>query len=103
MRTLFSGIARGIKAVCIAALVVALLTTPGRAQSLDDALKIIDQARGGADKTKVAATPVSFVPPPRTIDDITAILDRQKPDPAKLAANRAIADAQPPAGADPAA
>jgi CHAT domain-containing protein len=97
-------IARRVGIACVAALVgSALLGAPAVAQSLDDALKIIDQARGtGADKSKAAA-PVSFVPPPRTIDDITAILDRQKPDPAKLAANRAIADAQPPAGADPAA
>jgi len=33
--------------------------------------------------------------------DITAILDQQKPDPAKAAAARAAADAQPPAGATP--
>ncbi len=35
-------------------------------------------------------------PPPRTIADITAILDQQKPDPAKAAANRKAADAEPP-------
>jgi CHAT domain-containing protein len=40
-----------------------------------------------------------FVAPPRSIADITAILDQQKPDPAKVAANRAKADAEPPAGA----
>ena len=39
-----------------------------------------------------------FTPPPRTIADITAILDQQKPDPAKAAAARAAADAGPPAG-----
>jgi CHAT domain-containing protein/tetratricopeptide (TPR) repeat protein len=38
-----------------------------------------------------------FRPPPRTISDITAILDQQKPDPAKVAAALAKADAQPPA------
>ena len=43
----------------------------------------------------------SFVPPPRTISDIAAILDQQKPDPAKLAAATAAADAQPPAGLSP--
>src|SRR5579859_873505 len=102
METLFA-IARSIGVVCVAALAgLTLLGAPARAQSLDDALKTIDQARGGADKGKAAA-PVSFVPPPRTIDDITAILDRQKPDPAKLAANKAIADAQPSAGVAPAA
>src|ERR1700687_5911003 len=39
-----------------------------------------------------------FVPPPRTIADITAILDREKPDPAKVAARKRAADASPPAG-----
>jgi CHAT domain-containing protein/tetratricopeptide (TPR) repeat protein len=39
-----------------------------------------------------------FTPPPRTIADITAILDQQKPDPAKAEAARKAADAQPPAG-----
>jgi tetratricopeptide (TPR) repeat protein len=37
-----------------------------------------------------------FTPPPRTIADITAILDEEKPDPEKLAASKAKADAQPP-------
>lgn len=37
----------------------------------------------------------SFQPPPRTISDIAAILDQQKPDPAKVAAAIAKADAQP--------
>ncbi|MCA3263443.1 MAG: CHAT domain-containing protein [Telmatospirillum sp.] len=37
----------------------------------------------------------SFQPPPRTISDIAAILDQQKPDPAKVAAALAKADAQP--------
>lgn len=39
-----------------------------------------------------------FQPPPRTISDIAAILDQQKPDPAKVAALVAQADAQPQAG-----
>src|SRR5258708_33866785 len=102
MGTLFI-VARGTRMGCIAAIAVAALVAHGPSAiaqtSLEDALKVIDQARGGgADKGKAAA-PVSFVPPPRTIADITAILDRQKPDAAKLAANRAAADAQPPAGA----
>jgi len=41
----------------------------------------------------------TFVPPPRSITDITAILDSEKPDPAKLARYVAQADAQVPAGA----
>ncbi len=47
------------------------------------------------------AAPVqpAFVAPPRTIADITAILDSEKPDPAKIAARKAEADASPPSNA----
>ncbi len=41
-----------------------------------------------------------FVAPPRTIADITAILDQEKPDPAKRAKAEAEAAAAPPAQAD---
>ena len=41
----------------------------------------------------------AFVPPPRTIADITAILDQQKPDPTKYGRYIALADQQPPVGA----
>jgi hypothetical protein len=44
----------------------------------------------------------AFVAPPRTIADITAILDSEKPDKAKIAERKANADAIPPAGASPA-
>ena len=40
----------------------------------------------------------SFTPPPRTIDDIAALLDRDKPDPAKVAALRAAVKAEIPVG-----
>ncbi|MCH9050261.1 MAG: CHAT domain-containing protein [Proteobacteria bacterium] len=41
----------------------------------------------------------SFVPPPRTIDDITAILDQQKlADPEEIARQKAEAEAEPPVG-----
>lgn len=40
----------------------------------------------------------SFVAPPRTIADITAILDQEKPDPKVAAKLRAAAEAQPPNG-----
>src|SRR5262249_50882928 len=46
-----------------------------------------------------AETP-SFVAPPRTIADITAILEQEKPDPQRFAKLQADASAQPPAGAD---
>ena len=38
----------------------------------------------------------TFIAPPRTIADITAILDSEKPDDAKIAARKAEADAAPP-------
>jgi CHAT domain-containing protein len=102
MRMLFA-IGRGIgmaHVATVAGLALVSHAPPALAQTpLEDAIKVIDQARGsGADKSQAAA-PVSFVPPPRTIADITQILDRQRPDAAKLAANRAAADAQPPASA----
>jgi CHAT domain-containing protein len=45
----------------------------------------------------------TFVAPPRTTADISAILDREKPDGEKIAARKAEADATPPIGAAPAA
>jgi len=42
-----------------------------------------------------------FTPPPRTISDITAILDQHKPDAAAAAAARAKADSQPSSGLAP--
>lgn len=79
-----------------------LATAPAHAQrSLEDAVKIIDQFRADPIKDQGAKdqAPVSFVPPPRTISDITAILDKQKPDPARRAALQAAADIAPPANA----
>src|SRR5215468_7689819 len=39
--------------------------------------------------------PASFLPPPRSIADITAVLDSEKPDPATLARTKSAADAEP--------
>jgi tetratricopeptide (TPR) repeat protein len=47
-----------------------------------------------------AVTQSAFVAPPRTIADITAILDQEKPDPAKRAKAEAEAVAEPSAKAD---
>src|SRR5260221_2674190 len=44
------------------------------------------------------ALPAGFVAPPRTIADITAVLDNEKPDPATLAKLKADADAEPKKG-----
>jgi CHAT domain-containing protein len=60
--------------------------------SLDQARQITAQFQGQG-----------FQPPPRTISDIAAILDQQRPDPARVAELVAKADAQPPVGAQPAA
>src|SRR5262249_34600408 len=42
---------------------------------------------------EVRTTPVGFLAPPRTIADITAILDKERPDSAKIAQLRAAAEA----------
>jgi CHAT domain-containing protein len=47
--------------------------------------------------TPVTAQTASFVAPPRTIADITAILDQEKPDPKAVQQMRAAANASPPA------
>jgi CHAT domain-containing protein len=52
--------------------------------SLDQARQITAQFQGQG-----------FQPPPRTVSDIAAILDQQRPDPAKVAVLLAQADAQP--------
>ena len=47
-----------------------------------------------------SAQTARFVAPPRTIADITAFLDQEKPDPAKRAKTEAEATAEPPTKAD---
>jgi CHAT domain-containing protein len=55
------------------------------------------------DLSKVKLTRTQgFVAPPRTIGDITAILEQQQPDPSRMAKLRADADQEPPASAAPA-
>ncbi|MBN9586251.1 MAG: hypothetical protein BGN84_15350 [Afipia sp. 62-7] len=68
--------------------------------ALFDAAKISapkkeDIAAGAA---ALATGNAPLVAPPRTVSDITAILDQQKPDPAKIAELTATADAVVPAG-----
>ena len=58
------------------------------AMSLDEAKQVTATFEGG-----------SFVPPPRTINDITAVLDQQKlADPEELARHKVKAEAEPPVG-----
>ncbi len=53
----------------------------------------VEAAPSAEDMAKAA--PTSLVAPPRTVSDITAILDQQKPDPARVAQLQATADAEP--------
>jgi CHAT domain-containing protein/tetratricopeptide (TPR) repeat protein len=108
----------GFMAAASAAAYAASLSATGYADALssgnagamgvDQAITIIDQAgstAAGAQGLDDAGTPppapLSYAPPPRSIDDITAILDQEKPDPAKRAAAIAAADQPPPIGAAP--
>ena len=59
-----------------------------------------DQA--AAPPTAAAPVATAFVAPPRTIADITAILDGEQPDPATIARHKADADAMPPGNKSPA-
>jgi CHAT domain-containing protein len=74
--------------------------------SVREALRILDGFRdpqpAAAGTAAAAPATAPLAPPPRSISDITAILEAQKPDPARLAAARAAADAAAPAGATPA-
>ncbi len=55
----------------------------------------LDDGSAAAAASGVIA-PTAFVAPPRTIADITAILDNEKPDAAKIKERQEDADAQPP-------
>src|SRR6266851_3494486 len=71
----------------VSALALGLAACQPASVSLDEAKKITANFQGQG-----------FVAPPRTIADISAILDQQRPDPAAAASARAAADAQPTAG-----
>src|SRR5260370_32517334 len=68
-------------------LALGLAACQPRAVSLDEAKKITAEFQGEG-----------FVPPPRTIADISAILDQERPDPEAAARAREAADAQPAPG-----
>lgn len=75
--------------VGLVTLFVPLVSACQTTMSIEEAKKVTAEFAGG-----------SFVPPPRTIEDITVILDRQKPDPAAVEAARARADQAPPETSD---
>jgi CHAT domain-containing protein len=60
------------------------------------ALPIAGQKSGSANASDDAI--LSLVAPPRTISDVSAILDQQKPDPAEIARLSAVADTAAPKG-----
>jgi CHAT domain-containing protein len=59
------------------------------------ALALLAYVTIGANEAPARDEAPAFVAPPRTIDDITAILDQEKPDPAKIEARKRVAEAQP--------
>jgi CHAT domain-containing protein len=61
---------------------------------------VLDTAKSPAPRAAKAVASANRAAPPRTIADITAILDQEKPDPSRLAKLKAAADASPPANAD---
>src|SRR5271166_1015146 len=77
------------RAIAAVALLAAACQPASNTVSLDAAKKITADLQGQR-----------FLPPPRTIADITAILDRQKPDPAERDRAIARAAAPPPANLD---
>jgi CHAT domain-containing protein len=54
------------------------------------------KAPGAAADATAGPRPTAFVAPPRTIADVTAVLDHEKPDAARIAKAKAAADADPP-------
>lgn len=60
---------------------------------------IADPSKGEIEAARTAA--VAFVAPPRTVADITAILDQQKPNPTEIAKLTVQAEAVPPRDAKP--
>jgi hypothetical protein len=62
----------------------------------------VPKEQSAAPSNSVAPVAAAFVPPPRTIADITAILDGEKPDEATIAQRKADADMAPPSNKSPA-
>jgi CHAT domain-containing protein len=87
------------RAACRASLtpaVVACARREGQKAAAGVAAPSAPKAEPVAAAKDVAAVSRTFVAPPRTIADITAILDQDKPDAAKIAERQADAEAAPP-------
>jgi CHAT domain-containing protein len=91
------GKARSIVQSCVGSAMAA--ARPKAALFSADKLSAPPSAAGKPSSVEIANNAAaSLVAPPRTISDISAILDQQKPDPAEVAALTARADAAVPAG-----
>jgi CHAT domain-containing protein len=76
--------------------VVACVRREGDKAAAGVAAPAAPKAEPAAAAKDVAAVSKTFVAPPRTIADIAAILDQEKPDAAKMAERQAAAEATPP-------
>jgi CHAT domain-containing protein len=91
------GKARTIVQSCVRSAMVA--TQPKAALFSTEKLSRLPATAGKSSAAEIASDAVaSLVAPPRTISDITAILEQQKPDPAAIGKLAATADASAPAG-----
>jgi hypothetical protein len=83
---------------------IALLFGPATAERDDDATRPTVRAQAQATEERTEPAPeseeaASFVPPPRTIDDITAVLEGYKcADAQAVERDRALTNSAPPAG-----
>jgi len=83
---------------CVAKVVSAAVAKGGKAAP-ERGDVIADPSKG--DIEAASTTAVTFVAPPRSVADITAILDQQKPNPTEVAKLTAQAEAVPPRDAKP--
>jgi CHAT domain-containing protein len=84
-----------------AALVRACVTREEQRLAVGNAAPEAPKEQPAAPSNGAAPVAAAFVPPPRTIADITAILDGEKPDEATIARRQADADLAPPSNKSP--
>jgi CHAT domain-containing protein len=84
----------GVPAKVMACVNAALIAANGRPAA--PAAPTANKAAAAEAAKDAASLAKTFVAPPRTIADITAILDNEKPDAGKIAQRKADADVQPP-------
>lgn len=89
---------RAAAAPAVQACVSKMMASTGAGASGDTAVSATAPA---TDLKSVSTETIAFVAPPRSAADVTAILDKQKPDPEKVAKLVADAEAEPPAGQKP--